>query len=198
VIDPTSTGGYPADAGHLDSKKHTGGIQHVVPLCSYHAIRATSLRKIGPRADVSTRPRPYILCKRDTSSTRTEGVVQMPTRSKTAAHLVSEAKAHVASLSPREATAELGAGEVLLVGERFCSALQAADRRWRRRRCKRSATPTSHSSREQRLGCVLFSRPPSLFIDGRLVLVVERPGHWDRADGLEAWKEAGFSLEAVT
>jgi rhodanese-related sulfurtransferase len=39
----------------------------------------------------------------------------MPTRSKTAAHLVAEAKAHVASLSPQEATAELGAGEVLLV-----------------------------------------------------------------------------------
>ena len=39
----------------------------------------------------------------------------MPAQSKTAAHLVAEAKSHVASLSPREVADELRGGEALLV-----------------------------------------------------------------------------------
>ena len=44
-----------------------------------------------------------------------KGVIRVSPPSKTAAHLVAEAKAHVASLPPEDVAAELRAGAVLLV-----------------------------------------------------------------------------------
>ncbi len=131
----------------------------------------------------------------------------MPTRSKTAAHLVAEAKAHVASCGERDATVELGAGEVLLVDIREAE--------------ERLESGTIHGAIHAPRGMLEFYADPTSayyrpeFDPGRRTILFCASGSRSAlatealqtlgyanvrylGGGLEAWQEAGLSVEVVT
>jgi rhodanese-related sulfurtransferase len=124
--------------------------------------------------------------------------------SKTAAHLVAEAKAHVAGLSPEEAATELGRGEALLVDIRETEERteQGAIRgalHVPRGMLEFCADPTSAHYREEfdpGRRTILFCAS-----GGRAALAadtLQALGYTDVAylkGGLKAWQESGFAVE---
>jgi len=126
-------------------------------------------------------------------------------RTKTAAHLVAEAKARIENLSPAAVAAELEDGDVLLVD------IREADE-WRqgsipgaihtsRGMLEFSADPTSAYYRPAFdpagriiLFCASGGRS-ALAADMLQVLGYDRIAHLD--GGLKAWREAGLSVEAA-
>jgi rhodanese-related sulfurtransferase len=132
---------------------------------------------------------------------------EMSMISKTAAHLIAEAKARIEILSPAAVAAELVGGDVLLVD------LREAEE-WRqqgsisgsihapRGMLEFYADPTSayHASefdpgRRTILYCASGGRS-ALAADLLRLLGYTRVAHLD--GGIKAWREAGFTVEAAT
>ena len=126
---------------------------------------------------------------------------------KTAAHLVAEAKTHVAGLAPEEAAAELQRGEALLVDireaeERLENGAIRGAVHVPRGMLEFCADPTSAHYREEFdpshrtiLFCSSGARS-ALAADALQAL-----GYADVAylkGGLKAWKESGLAVEAAT
>jgi rhodanese-related sulfurtransferase len=126
--------------------------------------------------------------------------------SKTAAHLVAEAKAHVAGLTPEEAAAELGGGEALLVDireteERAEHGVIGGAIHVPRGMLEFSADPTTAYYRPEfdpgrrTILCCSSGARSALAADALLAL-----GYTDVAylkGGLNAWRAAGLAVEAT-
>ncbi|MGH2618427.1 MAG: rhodanese-like domain-containing protein [Thermomicrobiales bacterium] len=128
----------------------------------------------------------------------------MSAKSKTAAHLVAEAKAHVAGLSPHEVAAELRRGEALLVDigeaeERVAHGSIGGAVHVPRGMLEFAADPTSAYFRAEfdpGLRTILFCAS-----GGRSALAAEALQTLGYADvafldgGLKAWRAAGHAVE---
>jgi len=128
----------------------------------------------------------------------------MPAQSRTAAHLVAAAKAHVAGLSPHEVAGELRGGEALLVDigeaeERITHGSIRGAVHVPRGMVEFAADPTSAWFREEfdpGRRTILFCAS-----GGRSALAAEalQTLGYDKvaylAGGLEAWREAGLPIE---
>ena len=128
----------------------------------------------------------------------------MPAPSKTAAHLVAEAKTHVAGLAPDEAAAELRSGQALLVDireteERVESGTIPGAIHAPRGMLEFAADPTSAYYRPEfdpGRRTILFCAS-----GGRSALAADALQALGYADvaylkgGLKAWRESGFAIE---
>jgi rhodanese-related sulfurtransferase len=128
----------------------------------------------------------------------------MSAQSKTAAHLVAEAKAHAAGLSPQEAEAELRRGDALLIDireteERVESGTIPGAIHAPRGMLEFHADPTSAYYRPEfdpTRRTILFCAS-----GGRAALATEALQTLGYADvaylmgGLRAWREAGLAVE---
>ena len=127
--------------------------------------------------------------------------------SKTAAHLIAEAKARIENLSPAAVAAELEGGEVLLVDLREAQergqhgsipgAIHAA-----RGMLEFYADPTSAYYRPEfdpdrrTILCCASGGRSALAADMLRLLGYTRVAHLE--GGLTSWQEAGFTVEAAT
>jgi rhodanese-related sulfurtransferase len=128
----------------------------------------------------------------------------MPAKSKTAAHLVAEARSHVASLSPQDVANELRSGEALLVDigeaeERIAHGSILGAIHVPRGMLEFAADPTSAYFRPEfdpERRTILFCAS-----GGRSVLAAEALQTLGYAEatylmgGLKAWREAGLPIE---